>query len=337
MPIPRATQEATARFAGRFPGHAANAFFRQAQGLTVSSLGLGTYLGGMDDAASAGYQEAIAAALAGGINFLDTSLNYRNQRSERDLGAALAASGADRAEVVLCTKAGYLVPDAVPAGIDAADVVGRMHCMAPAFLDDQLSRSLANLRVSSIDVYYLHNPETQLGPLGEEEFYRRIGTAFAWLEEQCAAGRIQYYGAATWSGFRARQGEAGLSIEKMCSIAESIAGGAHRFRFIQLPFNLGMVEAMANGVLKIAADRGITVVASASLLQARLTKELPEEIRRRLPGGTTCAHTALQFARSAPGVTVALAGMGRAGHVAENLQIAGFAPAPAEQFQSLFP
>jgi aryl-alcohol dehydrogenase-like predicted oxidoreductase len=332
-----ATPEATARFAARFPVHSANSFFRQAKELTVSSLGLGTYLGGIDEGASAAYREAIGTALAGGVNFLDTSLNYRHQRSERDLGAALAASGVDRAEVVLCTKAGYLVPDAVPAGLDEADIVGRMHCVAPAFLADQLKRSLANLGAGCIDVYYLHNPETQLGPLGEQEFYRRIETAFGWLEEQCAAGRIQYYGAATWSGFRARAGEAGLSLEKMCTIAESVAGGSHRFRFIQLPFNLGMVEAMANGVLELAADRGVTAVASAALLQARLTKELPEEIRRRLPGGTTCAHTALQFARSAPGVGVALAGMGRAAHVVENLEIAKFPPAPAEQFQSLFP
>ena len=86
----RATVAATGRYAGRFRAHQEVGFYRTAQLLTVSNLGIGTYLGEMNDATDRGYAEAVGAALSGGVNFIDTSLNYRNQRSERSIGTALA-------------------------------------------------------------------------------------------------------------------------------------------------------------------------------------------------------------------------------------------------------
>ena len=66
-----------------------HAFYREAQGCHVSSLGLGTYLGAMSPRGRRGYTAAVLAAVRGGINFIDTSLNYRNQRSERAIGQAI--------------------------------------------------------------------------------------------------------------------------------------------------------------------------------------------------------------------------------------------------------
>src|ERR1700685_1803733 len=54
------------------------------------------------------------AAVEGGINVVDSAINYRLQRSERSVRAALnqlAAKGFPRDEIVLCTKAGFLTPD----------------------------------------------------------------------------------------------------------------------------------------------------------------------------------------------------------------------------------
>ena len=157
-----ATPEGTARFADRFP--AFQDFFRGAQGLTVSSLGMGTYLGNPDEATDRAYTDAARAAFASGINFFDTAINYRHQRSERALGDALR--DAPRDEFVICTKAGFLTPGAVPDFLTAADVAGGMHSMAPDFLADQIDRSRANLGLDTIDVFYLHNPETQLNYVG---------------------------------------------------------------------------------------------------------------------------------------------------------------------------
>ncbi len=79
-----------------------------------------------------------------------------------------------------------------------------MHSMDPDFLADQIDRSRANLGVDTIDVFYLHNPETQLGFLNREEFDERIRRAFDRLEQLVAAQKIRWYGAATWDGFRRR-------------------------------------------------------------------------------------------------------------------------------------
>jgi aryl-alcohol dehydrogenase-like predicted oxidoreductase len=178
------TPEGTSRYAARFDG---SSFFRRAQGLAVSSLGIGTYLGEMNDTADRAYADAINAALQGGINFIDTSLNYRNQRSERNVGAVLRALIANgevkRDEVTVCTKAGYLVPGALPDNLQQSEVVGRMHCLSPSFLADQLARSTANLGLATIDVFYLHNPETQLRFISREQFEERMRHAFVFLEE----------------------------------------------------------------------------------------------------------------------------------------------------------
>ena len=74
---------ATLRFAARFPAPKAARFYRDVQGLTVSSVGIGTYRDEMDAATDRAYAEAVTSVLAAGVNFIDTSLNYRNQRSER--------------------------------------------------------------------------------------------------------------------------------------------------------------------------------------------------------------------------------------------------------------
>ena len=330
-----ATPQGTAAYASRFPAP----FYRKAQGLSVSTLGIGSYLGQMDEAADAAYTEAMSAAMAGGINFIDTSLNYRHQRSERCIGQALRDVA--REEIVVCTKAGFLTPDAVPVDkITAEDVVQNMHCMTPDFLEDQLDRSRANLGIDCVDVFYLHNPETQLDQLEEDEFYHRIGEAFARLERLAKAGRIQYYGAATWSGFRQREG--GLSLLRMHDLAYDLSGDNHRFRFVQLPFNLAMTEALSlrdedgRNLLDHAKTLGINVIASASILQARLTRSIPPVIGERLTGLATDAQRSIQFTRSTPGITTALVGMGRADHVRENLGIAQVPPATPEQFMDLF-
>jgi predicted aldo/keto reductase-like oxidoreductase len=89
-------------------------------------------------------------------------------------------------------------------------------------------------------------------------------------------------------------------------------------------------------VLDVAARLGIPAVASASLLQARLARNLPSELRAQLPGTRTDAQCAIQFARSTPGITVALVGMSTPAHVRENLELASISPAAAEQYLSLF-
>lgn len=338
-----ATPQGTVRFTARFASAQHARFYRDVQGLTASSIGIGSYLGDMDPGIDRGYTEATIAAVRGGINFLDTSLNYRNQRSERSIAKGLhhLLEGGElrRDEFVICTKAGYLVPDAVPAGVlRENDVAGGMHSMAPGFLADQLERSRANLDLETLDVFYLHNPETQLQFLRHEEFHGRIREAFDFLETAVSDGRIRYYGTATWDGYR-KPGL--LLLPRLAGIAREVGGDGHHFRFIQLPFNLAMPEAFTlnvegKRVVEWAEELGISVVASASLAQARLSRGLPDVLAQWAPDTTTDAQRAIQFARSAPGVAVALVGMSRTEHVAENLAVAAIPPATPAEFTRLF-
>jgi len=359
-----ATPEGTQRYAEKFREAAAEGHFRQAQGLTVSSLGIGTYLGQPNESADASYTAALVEAGRAGFNVMDSAINYRFQRSERNVGTALkvlANKGFARDEFVVCTKGGYLTPDGampkdpnryffveyIQKGVfSAKDVAAGSHCMAPRYLENQLQRSLKNLGVGSIDVYYLHNPETQLGEVPQTEFLERIRKAFEFLELAVTAGKIQFYGVATWNGFRqeAKAGDA-LHLSELGKIARELAGEQHHFRFVQLPYNLAMTEALTLGnqtingqprtMMEAAAELGITLVASASLLQGQVAQNLPGFVADAL-GLENDRERALQFARSSPGIATALVGMSRAAHVEANARLVGVKPAGIEEFSRLF-
>jgi len=129
--------------------------FRPLDGLTVSSIGLGTYLGDENDAVDRDYGQAIVDAVNLGCNIFDTAINYRAQRSERVIGQVLLLLerelGMKRDEFVVCTKGGYIPFDGALASDPAQyfeatyvrsgilrpeDVVGGAHAMTPRYLED---------------------------------------------------------------------------------------------------------------------------------------------------------------------------------------------------------
>ncbi|HEX4545431.1 MAG TPA: aldo/keto reductase [Candidatus Acidoferrum sp.] len=359
-----ATKEGTTRYAQKFARRAAQGHFRDSQRLVMSSVGIGTYLGQPDAKTDDAYAAAIVAAVESGINVIDAAINYRFQRSERSIGTAihqLAAKGVPRDEIVVCTKGGYLTPDgAMPAdpneyffreyiqpGIfSAKDIAAGSHCMTPQFLKNQLGRSLKNLAVECADVYYLHNPETQLSEVPKEDFLNRMREAFTFLESAVEAGEIQFYGLATWNGFRqdARARDA-MQLPEIVQVAQEIAGGRHHFRFVQLPFNLAMTEALTLGnqllhghhktIMEAAGELDVTLIASASLLEGQVARNLPGFVAEAL-GLEDDAERALQFVRSSPGITTALVGMSRVEHVQANARLVGVPPATVDEFSKLF-
>jgi aryl-alcohol dehydrogenase-like predicted oxidoreductase len=173
-----------------------------------------------------------------------------------------------------------------------------------------------------------------------------VREAFTFLESAVDAGEIQYYGMATWNGFRqdARARDA-MQLGEITQIAQEIAGGRHHFRFVQLPFNLAMTEALTLGnqslrgrhrtAMEAASELDITLIASASLLQGQVAKNLPGFVAEAF-GLANDAERALQFVRSSPGITTALVGMSRAEHVKANARLVGVAPATADEFTKLF-
>jgi aryl-alcohol dehydrogenase-like predicted oxidoreductase len=360
----QATAESTKRYANRFRGQAAAGHFREVHALTLSSLGIGTYLGQPDDKTDGSYAASLVTAVENGINVIDTAINYRFQRSERSIGSALkqlAQKGFSRDEFVLCTKGGYLTPDGSmpsdpneyfyreyiqPGIFKPNEIVQGSHCMTPRFLENQLDRSLRNLGVECIDVYYLHNAETQLSEVSRPDFLERVRDAFIYLESAAAARKIQFYGMATWNGFRQEAGARGsLQLAELEQLARDIAGETHHFRFVQLPFNLAMTEALTLGnqsisgkvrtVMEAASELGVTLIASASLFQGQVARNLPPFVAQAL-GLQTDAERALQFVRSSPGITTALVGMSRPEHARANARLVAAPPATVEEFSKLF-
>ena len=360
-----ASAEGTARFRDRFasdlPGH-----FREVQGVWLSSIGLGTYLGEPTAEVDALYRDSVTRAAELGTNVFDAAINYRHQRSERAIGAALAAlisSGAlRRDEVFISTKGGFLTFDSDepedpsayfqeklidPGIVRPDDVAAGCHVMSPTFLANQIETSRRNLGIETIDLYYLHNPETQLSQVTRADFYRRLKAAFQELERAVTMGKIRSYGTATWNAYRVGpDARDAISLAEALRIALEAGGSRHHFRAIQLPYSLAMPEALVGSTqqldgrrvsaLHLAQARRLAVFASASLLQGQLAGGLPAEIAAGLPGLETDAQRALQFVRSTPGITSALVGMSHRQHVEENLRTARVAPLSDERFRALF-
>ncbi len=319
----RATPEGTARFRDRHQQAAGSGHFRRLGELTVSSIGLGTHLGDPSDKVDEAYSRAVIEALSLGCNLFDTAMAYRHGRSERALGRGLKEAFerglAARDEVVVCTRGG--------AGtLDTSQLAA------------ELDRSCVSLGLETVDLYYLHNPESRLGDLAVIEFEIRL--ALEMLEERRDQGVGVGCGVATWDGFRLPHGDPGaLNLERITTTAPSA------LLAVQAPLNLAMPEVLAaptqelGGVvvpLAVAArSLGLGLVTSASILQGQLAR-LPIEMAERFPELESDAQRALQFTRSLPGVTTALVGMSRLEHVRENLALARIPPASIETVQSFF-
>jgi aryl-alcohol dehydrogenase-like predicted oxidoreductase len=359
-----ATTDGTDRYRKRFDGKIPLEHFHQSQSLWMSSIGIGTYLGNYDDATDQAYHQAVVRAVESGSNVIDSAINYRLQRSERSIGTALKeliTKGYGRDEIVVATKGGFIPFDGTPPedtrryfeetfvkpGVALpSDVIGS-HCMTPKYLLNQLDCSLHNLDLECVDIYYVHNPESQLSKVTRDEFDNRLLKAFEALEGAVAAGKIRMYGTATWNAFRNEMSAKDyLSLVETVALAERAGGKNHHFKVIQLPLNLGMSEALSNAnqrvgnkeltVLEAAQALGVTVMCSASVLQGQLTRNLPSIIGETFEGMETDGQRALQFVRSTPGVTTALVGMKQLAHVDENLRTARIAPAPWERYSKLF-
>lgn len=350
-----ATPQGTQRYRERHQSDCATGHFRQGNDLTVSSLGIGTYLGQPDDETDRRVTDAIVESVRHGLNLIDTAINYRFMRGERCVREALtrlfATGEVVREELMVCTKGGF-VPARDRVGwfrreyvendrfsIQPSDLVAGSHCLHPQYLHDQIERSLDNLGLETVDVYYIHNPENELAEIGRDTLYEKLLNAFEVAEAAVSAGKIRAYGIATWNCLRVPPHHPYyLDLAHVKDLARQASpAGTDHFQFIQFPLNAAMregletptqpIDATLVPTLEAAQKLGLNAIASAAIAQGKAIGQLPAPISSQLADtGLKAAGQALQFTRSCPGLLCALVGMKTPAHVAENLALTQVEP-----------
>ncbi|MFB5615512.1 MAG: aldo/keto reductase, partial [Candidatus Nitrosomaritimum yanchengensis] len=288
-----ATKEGTEKFSKNSNAHQEN--FNQFQDLTLSNVGIGTYLGDADSQTDEMVKNAVKQSILSGVNVIDTAINYRAQKAERSVGRAISELISEgkitRDEIFLCTKNGYLTNDAdVPQEfweyvkneysqkgvISEGDVSSGYHCMTTRYLEDQLERSLKNLGIKCIDLLYLHNPvEGQINDTPKEKFLESLKSVFELYEKKRKEGKIRFYGLATWECFRVTSdSNQYLSLQDTVKIAEETGGVDHGFRFIQLPFNMHYDQALLKKNQNFDGQQ-ISILEAASRLNIGVFTSVP--------------------------------------------------------------
>lgn len=364
-----ATKEGTFKYLKQFPKYSKD-FYRFNGELFFSSLGLGTYRKEpyREENYIVNYKDAVKTAILNGINLIDTAINYRYQVSEQEIGEALVElfdeGKVERESLIITSKAGFLplefpFPENPYTWIKSnvieknlatsEEIVIDQHCMSPEYLRWSVEQSLKNLHLNTLDILFLHNPETQLGYVERDVVLSRIKEAFTLFEQLVDEGKIRHYGIASWNAFLYDADHTEyLSLNDIMQIALEVGGESHHFKYIQSPFNLVKTHAYnyANQqgpdgryytLMQAIEGFGLNLLASSSLLQMNLFKGKFDQTIRNTLGTSelTDIGTALQFARSG-NVLSALFGAVDTQHVKDNMLLAYVPSAKHENIRGLF-
>ena len=358
-----ATAEGTRKFMeNAFKNGMAKSHFRSFNNLNFSSLGIGTYLGQLTAEDDIDLENAIYNSLkSGAVNVIDTAINYRSMKSEKNIGHAIKRLIEDkiisRDQVFISTKNGYITNDGdyptidvleymhkmyISQGIiDSKDISSGYNVLNPNYIRKCIDKSLTNMQLDTIDLVYIHNAyESWFQDISRSEFNEKIRKVFQIYEEYRSKNKIRYYGMATWTCFRLPRNEEGyLSLEDMVRIAEDVAGKDHGFRFIQLPYNLAYREAYSLRNQTVNSDNDLTILeacnklnigvfTSVPLLQAKLFDvKIPDYL-----GIDNQLLKIVQITRSTPNVIAPLLGQKKLNHVKENIELAKVAPLNNSEF-----
>lgn len=223
------------------------------------------------------HKEALIAALNEGCSLIDTSSNYTDGQSEVIVGEVLKQT---KAKPTIVTKAGYVQGQNLLAFnklkekseldfVDFGD--GLLHSIDPVFLDHQINQSLERMKLESIDVFLLHNPEYFLkkNPGQKSQYYQKIEKAFTFLNSKVSEGIIKEFGISSNTFVDPREEDTATDFEEVWKIAERV-GALDSFKWIQFPMNLietGALEKQFQGqnLIEKAKSLGIKTIANRPL------------------------------------------------------------------------
>jgi aryl-alcohol dehydrogenase-like predicted oxidoreductase len=123
-------------------------------------------------------QRIVDVALDHGMTFFDTADMYQDGESERLLGKALKGR---REKCVVATKVGY------GKGPD-----GNEEGLAPDTIRWAVDRSLKNLDMEYVDVYYLHRPD----------YVTPVGETLAAMNELIEIGKVRHFGLSNFGAWQ---------------------------------------------------------------------------------------------------------------------------------------
>lgn len=358
-----ATAEGTRKFMeNAIKNGIANSHFRSFQNINFSSLGIGTYLGDITAEDDKDLENAIYQSVkSGAMNVIDTAINYRSMKSEKNIGNAMKRLIDDkiisRDQVFISTKNGYITNDGdyptidvleymqkmfISQGIiDSKDISSGYNVLNPNYIRKCIDKSLINMQLDTIDLVYVHNAyESWFEDITRNEFGEMLQRVFQVYEQYRVENKIRYYGMATWTCFRLPQSEEGyLSLEEVVKIAENVAGKDHGFRFIQLPYNLAYREAYLLKNQSVGLDNNLTILEACNKLRIGVFTSVPllqsKLFDAKIPdylGYKNQLLKIIQITRSTPNVIAPLIGQKKPNHVKQNIELAKVGPLNISEF-----
>ncbi len=348
-----ATLEATKNFLN---GKVAPSSIKECGSFALSSLGIGTYKpeAYKEENYTFSYRDALKKAVNIGCNHIDTAANYRYTKSEQEIGEALGElfeDGVKREELVIATKGGFLplsypFPEnpyhwindtVVKSGIAKEnEIVTDEHCMSVDFIEWSFEESLRRLGVGGVDIFYVHNPEFELGIVAYDELVGKFGAISKMLEAKRKEGKLGGYGIASWNGFLNEP-----SNMEYLSLADFVAAS-------RVPYNPAKPHGYIFANQKIGGEYmpaiyaakklGLDVITSSSLLQMNLFKAPLKEAFRDVCALSLASdlQRALQFARSNPLTLSALVGVASDEHATHDFALLQEAAVDAKSYDKFF-
>jgi aryl-alcohol dehydrogenase-like predicted oxidoreductase len=152
-------------------------FGRTGMQLSVLGFGCGAVGGFMVRGDPTDQERIIARAIAAGVNYFDTAVQYGNDESEANLGRVL--QNLKPAKVAVGTKV-RLPPSEFGRIADAVTT--------------SLEGSLARLRLDRVDIFHLHNAITESGGGSALSVQRVLGDVVPAFERLRQQGKIRFLG-----------------------------------------------------------------------------------------------------------------------------------------------